>query len=58
MLRILLFPFSLLYGLGVYLRELAWETGILKSVQFDLPVISVGNLSVGGSSGCCGRTFR
>ncbi len=49
LLRILLFPFSLLYGLGVYLRELAWETGILKSVQFDLPVISVGNLSVGGS---------
>ncbi len=49
LLRALLFPFSLLYGLGVHLRELAWKSGILKSVHFDLPIISVGNLSVGGS---------
>lgn len=48
-LRLLLFPFSLLYGLGVMLRNLAYDSGILKSRKFDLPVISVGNLSAGGS---------
>ncbi len=49
LLRVLLFPFSLLYGLGSYLYQLAWDRGLLKSVQFDLPIIAVGNLSVGGS---------
>lgn len=49
LLRLILFPFSLLYGLGVMLRNLAYDSGILKSRKFDLPVISVGNLSAGGS---------
>lgn len=47
--RLLLFPFSLIYGLGVMSRNLAFDLGIMKSTEFDLPVISVGNLSVGGS---------
>ncbi|MEQ1743854.1 MAG: tetraacyldisaccharide 4'-kinase [Saprospiraceae bacterium] len=48
-IRILLLPFSLLYGLIVGLRNTAYRIGVLKSVRFDLPVISVGNLSVGGT---------
>lgn len=48
-IRILLFPLALLYGLGVGLRNLFYRVGILRSVRFDLPVISVGNLSVGGA---------
>ncbi len=48
-IRILLFPLALLYGLGVGLRNLMYRMGILRSVRFDLPVISVGNLSVGGA---------
>jgi len=49
LLRLLLFPFSLLYGLVVILRNLAYDFGIFKSQKFGSSVISVGNLSVGGS---------
>lgn len=48
-LRILLFPFSLLYGLAVLIRNAAYDTGFFTSQKFDLPVISIGNLTVGGS---------
>jgi tetraacyldisaccharide 4'-kinase len=48
-LRLLLFPFSIVYGFVVILRNLAYDLGLFKSKVFDLPVISVGNLSVGGS---------
>lgn len=47
--RLLLFPFSLVYGLGVVARNLAFDLGVMKSREFELPVISVGNLAVGGS---------
>ncbi len=42
-------PLSWLYGLGVRLRNQLFEMGILKSRAFDVPVISVGNITVGGS---------
>jgi tetraacyldisaccharide 4'-kinase len=48
-LRLLLFPFSLLYGLIIMLRNWCYDAGIFKSTQFDIPVISVGNLDVGGA---------
>ncbi|HOY07911.1 MAG TPA: tetraacyldisaccharide 4'-kinase [Saprospiraceae bacterium] len=48
-LRVLLLPFALLYGIGIGLRDLLYRIGVLRSVRFDLPVISVGNLSVGGA---------
>ncbi|MDP3467869.1 MAG: tetraacyldisaccharide 4'-kinase [Daejeonella sp.] len=49
LIRLLLFPLSILYGIGVILRNLAYDFGVFKSQKFQLPVISVGNLSVGGS---------
>ena len=42
-------PLSWLYGLGVRLRNQLFEIGILKSRSFTTPVISVGNITVGGS---------
>ncbi|MDB5115372.1 MAG: lpxK [Mucilaginibacter sp.] len=48
-LRLLLFPFSLLYGLVVIMRNWCYDAGLFKSRQFKLPVISVGNLEVGGA---------
>lgn len=47
--KVLMAPFSLLYGLGVSLRNTFYKTGLLKSISFSVPVISVGNLSVGGA---------
>lgn len=44
-----LLPLSWLYGIGVRLRNQMFETGLLKSRSFDIPVISVGNITVGGS---------
>ncbi|HZX57305.1 MAG TPA: tetraacyldisaccharide 4'-kinase, partial [Mucilaginibacter sp.] len=43
-LRWLLFPFSLLYGLVVTIRNWCYDAGILKSRHFSLPIICVGNL--------------
>ncbi len=48
-IRVLLLPLALLYGLGIGLRDLLYRIGALRSVRFDLPVISVGNLSIGGA---------
>lgn len=47
--KILLLPFSLLYGIVVSIKNFFYRTGVLKSVEFDFPVIGVGNLSVGGT---------
>lgn len=44
-----LLPLSFLYGIGVRLRNLLFEMGILKSRSFTMPVISVGNITVGGA---------
>ncbi|RYY12099.1 MAG: tetraacyldisaccharide 4'-kinase, partial [Chitinophagaceae bacterium] len=48
-LRLLLFPFSLIYGLVTAVRNWMFDTGILRSVKFDIPVISVGNITIGGT---------
>ena len=44
-----LLPLSWLYGIGVGVRNYLFEIGILKQRSFDIPVISVGNITVGGS---------
>lgn len=48
-LRVLLLPFSLLYGLVIWLRNRLFDWGWLRSVSFDQAVIVVGNLAVGGT---------
>lgn len=45
----LLVPFSLIYGLIVMIRRMCYRLGILKSWRSPIPVIIVGNLSVGGN---------
>ncbi len=42
-------PLSWIYGLGVRFRNMLFDYGILKSQVFDVPVISVGNITVGGT---------
>ena len=47
--RKLLYPFSLLYGGVMLLRNKLYDRGIFSSEAYDFPVIAVGNLSVGGT---------
>ncbi|MCT4697587.1 tetraacyldisaccharide 4'-kinase [Tenacibaculum haliotis] len=49
LLRFLLFPFAVLYDVVTTIRNWFFELGLLKSTSFDIPVIIVGNLSVGGT---------
>lgn len=49
LLRKILFPFAILYGFITSIRNFLFDVGILKSTSFDIPVIAVGNLSVGGT---------
>ena len=44
-----LLPLSFLYGMGVRFRNMLFDTGILESRSFPVPVISVGNITVGGA---------
>lgn len=48
-LRKLLFPFAILYGLVTAIRNFLYDKQIFRSARFDIPVIAVGNLSVGGT---------
>lgn len=48
-LKVLLYPFSMLYGLVMWTRNRFYDKKVLTAVEFDLPVIAVGNLSVGGT---------
>ena len=47
--RFVLFPFSILYGLIIWIRNKLYDQNILKSVSFNFPIICVGNLAVGGT---------
>lgn len=42
-------PVSWIYGLGVQLRNKLFDWDILRSKSYDIPVLSVGNISVGGT---------
>ena len=44
-----LLPLSWFYGMGVKLRNTLFEMGVLKSRSFKIPVISIGNITVGGT---------
>lgn len=47
--RLFLLPFALLYGVCTTIRNLLYDWGWYSSTSSNLPVISVGNLSVGGT---------
>lgn len=49
LLRKILFPFSILYGIITAIRNYLYDSGFLKSYSFQTPVVVVGNLSVGGT---------
>ena len=46
---IILYPFSLIYALIISIRNFMFDHDILKSKEFDFPIICVGNISVGGT---------
>ena len=48
-MRYLLFPFSFIYGSITAMRNLLFDYGISKSQSYTIPIICIGNLSVGGT---------
>ncbi len=48
-IAIITFPLSLLYGFIITVRNILFDLKILKSTEFAIPVISVGNITVGGT---------
>lgn len=49
LVRKILFPMSIIYWLVTFIRNWLYDKGVFKSTSFDVPVIAVGNLSVGGT---------
>ncbi|TMM56112.1 tetraacyldisaccharide 4'-kinase [Maribacter algarum] len=49
LLRKVLFPVSLVYGLVVYLRNRCYDWGLFPSESYQTPIICIGNLNVGGT---------
>ncbi|MBQ5409887.1 MAG: tetraacyldisaccharide 4'-kinase, partial [Muribaculaceae bacterium] len=47
--KTLLTPLSWIYGAGVWLRQVGFNTGLLKQEEFDVPVVTIGNVTVGGT---------
>jgi tetraacyldisaccharide 4'-kinase len=46
---LILYPFSILYRLITDIRNLLYDSGILQSEKFRIPVICIGNITVGGT---------
>ncbi len=44
-----LWPLSLLYGFVISIRNFCYENNILKSKEYNIPIISIGNISIGGT---------
>ncbi len=49
LIRLLLFPVSIIYGIVMAVRNFLFDVGAFKSTTFKKPIIAVGNLSVGGT---------
>lgn len=48
-LRKLLYPIAIVYDAVTRVRNMCYDKGIFKTTNYDLPIIAVGNLSVGGT---------
>ncbi|NGM73215.1 tetraacyldisaccharide 4'-kinase [Sphingobacterium sp. SGL-16] len=48
-LRWILLPFSLIYHVIIWVRNLLYDFQIFKSKSFDIPTIVIGNLAIGGT---------
>jgi tetraacyldisaccharide 4'-kinase len=48
-IRLLLFPIAIIYGCVIKFRNWMYDSKFFKSVSFNLPIINIGNLSVGGT---------
>ncbi len=47
--RLFLFPFAIIYGIIISVRNFLFDKDILKQKSFNFPVIVLGNLCVGGT---------
>lgn len=48
-LKYILFPFSIFYWIFTWCRNFCFDNGILKQSHFSIPIISIGNITVGGT---------
>jgi tetraacyldisaccharide 4'-kinase len=48
-MKLLLAPFAVLYGMVLRVRALLYQVGILSIRKLPCPVISIGNITVGGT---------
>jgi tetraacyldisaccharide 4'-kinase len=46
---LILVPFSWLYGLAVWIRNTLFDNGLIRVTGFNIPIISIGNITVGGT---------
>lgn len=49
LVKLLLSPFSLLYGFIISMRNFFFQVGLIRRSEFNIPVINIGNLSMGGA---------
>jgi tetraacyldisaccharide 4'-kinase len=47
--KYLLLPFSWIYGFVIWMRNSLFDLGVFKQIEFPIPIICIGNLSVGGT---------
>lgn len=49
MFKLFLYPIAAIYGLVISIRNLLYDYKIFQSTEFEIPVISIGNITVGGT---------